>query len=383
MSNVKDYAFASGGILWRVFDRTKFEAKSLRQQLYFVIGLMLFCWAPIAIMSLSKLGWDQFYLLFIRDIATHVRFLFVLPVLLFARRLFNRNFNSAISFFHETKILDHDNLDGFEKVMNWLKKWSNSKAVDIILIILVYSVFYFQENNQINRSSAYAPWHIVDDKITAAGWWYMVFSLPILQMLLYRWLYTILLWIIFLRKISRLNLHLSALHPDGVGGLGFLQYTQLSFFPVALAFSALSACVINNAIIFSEVSLMDYKVTIASALLLVLLLFILPLLQFLPLLVKVKRKYFMQYSLEAWPIARKYEAQLKEFNLQRENEPNTSWHVDLIGSFEKAKEMKVVLVNKTILIAFTAAVIFPFLPVLAQQVPLKEVIINLLGKILG
>jgi len=128
---------------------------------------------------------------------------------------------------------------------------------------------------------------------------------------------------------------------------------------------------------------MDYKVTIASALLLVLLLFILPLLQFLPLLVKVKRKYFMQYSLEAWPIARKYEAQLKEFYLQRENEPNTSWHVDLIGSFEKAKEMKVVLVNKTILIAFTAAVIFPFLPVLAQQVPLKEVIINLLGKILG
>jgi hypothetical protein len=103
MSNVKDYAFASGGILWKVFDRTKFETKSLRQQLYFVIGLMLFCWAPIAIMSLSKLGWDQFYLLFIRDIATHVRFLFVLPVLLFARRLFNRNFNSAISFFHEQK----------------------------------------------------------------------------------------------------------------------------------------------------------------------------------------------------------------------------------------------------------------------------------------
>ena len=383
MSNVKDYAFASGGILWKVFDRTKFEGKSLRQQFYFVVGLMLFCWVPIAVMSLSKLGWDQFYLLFLRDIATHIRFLFVLPVLIFSRRLFNRNFNSTISFFHETKILDQDNLDGFEKVMNWLKKWSNSKAVDIILIVLVYSVFYFQENNQTNRSSTYAPWHTVDDKITAAGWWYMVFSLPILQMLLYRWLYTILLWIIFLRKISRLDLHLSALHPDGVGGLGFMHYTQLSFFPVALAFSALSAGVINNAIIFSEVSLIDYKVTIASALLFVLLLFILPLLQFLPLLVKVKRKYFMQYSLEAWPIARKYEAQLKEFYLQRENEPNTSWHVDLIGSFEKAKEMKVVLVNKTILIAFTAAVILPFLPVLAQQVPLKEVIINLLGKILG
>ena len=87
--------------------------------------------------------------------------------------------------------------------------------------------------------------------------------------------------------------------------------------------------------------------------------------------------------LEAWPIARKYEAELKEFYLHGENEPNASWHVDTIGSFEKTKEMKVVLVNKTILLAFTAAIILPFLPVLAQQVPLKEVIINLLGKILG
>jgi hypothetical protein len=383
MSTAKDYAFASGGILWKVFDRSKFESKSVRQQVLFVMGLILLCWVPIAVISFFKLGWDQFYLLFLRDIATHVRFLIVLPILLFARRSLNTNFNSTIKFFHETKIVDQDNLDGFEKVMNWLNKWSNSKAVDIILIILVYSAFYFQENNQINRSSTYAPWHIVDDKITAAGWWYLAFSLPILQMLLYRWLYTIVLWIIFLRKISRLNLHLSALHPDGVGGLGFMQYTQLSFFPVALAFSALMAGVLNNVMIFSGASVIDYKITIGSVLLLVLLLFILPLLQFLPLLAKVKRKYFFQYSLEAWPIARKYEEQLKDFYSHGENEPNASWHVDLIGSFEKTKEMKIVLVGKTILIAFAAAVILPFLPVIAQQVPLKEIILNLLGKILG
>jgi hypothetical protein len=380
---MKDYAFASGGILWKIVDRTKFEAKSLRQQLSFIIGLMLLCWLPIAVMSFFKLGWDQFYLLFLRDIATHVRFLFVLPVLLFARRSLNTSFNKAIDFFHQTKIVDESNSEGFEKIMDWLKKWSNSKIVDIILIILVYSVFYFQEQGKINKSVTYAPWHIVDDKITAAGWWYLIVSLPVLQMLLYRWLYTILLWIIFLRKISRLDLRLSALHPDGVAGLGFLQYTQLSFFPVALAFSALTAAVMNNVIIFSKASLVDYKIAVGSILLLVLLLFILPLLQFLPLLAKVKRKYFLQYSLEAWPIARKYEEQLKTFSLTGEENPDASWHVDLVGSFEKTKEMKIILIDKTQLIAFAAAVILPFLPVLAQQVPLKEIIVNVLGKILG
>lgn len=383
MLTTKDYAFASGGLVWKVFDRTKFESKNLREQIFFVFGLMLLCWLPIAVMSFFKLGWNQFYLLFVRDVATHVRFLFVLPILVFSRRLVNRSFNESMNFFHTTKILDRDNLDAFDKILTWLKKWSNSITVDIFLIILVYSSFYFQEINQINRSSNYAPWHILNNKITAAGWWYLAFSLPILQMLLYRWLFTILLWIIFLGKISRINLHLSALHPDGVGGLGFMQYTQLSFFPVALAFSALSTSVLNNMMIFSGVSLIDYKVAIGSVLVFVLLLFILPLLQFLPLLSRVKRRYFLQYSLEAWPIARKYEEQLKAFYLTRENEPDASWHVDLIGSFEKTKDMKIILVDKTILLAFGTAVILPLLPVLAQQVPLKEILLNVLGKVLG
>lgn len=383
MSTTKDYAFASGGILWKVLDRSKFEAKGLQKQISFVIGLMLVCWIPIAILSLLKLGWDQFYLLFLRDIATHVRFLIVLPILLFARRSFNKSFNNTIGFFHQTKIVDGANVNEFEQVLDRVEKWRSSKVVDFIIIALVYFSFYFQENNRINQSSSYAPWHIVNGSITTAGWWYLVLSLPVLQILLYRWLYTILLWVIFLRKISKLNLHLSALHPDGVGGLGFLQYTQLSFFPVALAFSALTAGVVNNMIIFSGVSLIEYKIAIGAALLFVLLLFILPLTLLLPLLAKVKRKYFMQYSLQAWPVAREYEEQLKAFLLTGKENPDASWHVDLVGSFEKTKEMKIILIDKTLIIAFAAAVLLPFLPVLAQQVPLKEILVGVLGKMLG
>jgi len=383
MSPVKDYAFASGGILWKLVDRTKFEAKSLRQQVSFVLGLVLLCWLPIAFLSLIKLGWDQFYLLFVRDIATHVRFLFVLPILLFARRSFNKSFNNTISFFHETKIIDGNNIHAFDQVMDKIEKWRSSKIIDFILIGVVYSAFYLQEQNHINQSVTYAPWHIVDGSITIAGWWYLVLSLPILQILLYRWLYTILIWIIFLRKLSKLDLHLSALHPDGAGGLGFLKYTQLSFFPVALAFSALMAGVTNNMMIFSGISLIEYKIAIGSLFVFVLLLFILPLLLLLPLLAKVKRKYFMQYSLQSWPIARKYEEELISFYKSEEEKPDASWHVDLLGSFEKTKDMKIILIDKTMLIAFTTAVVLPFLPVLAQQVPLKEVFVSLLGKILG
>jgi len=380
---IKDYAFASGGIFWKFFDRPHFESKTLRQQIFFVLGLIMLCWLPLAVLSFIKLGQGQFYLLFVRDISTHVRLLLVIPILIFARRAVNNSFNHAISFFYESKIVDNDNKQKFEQVLERIEKWKSSRIIDYIIIVLVYCSFFIQENNRINNADTYAPWHMVNNHITAAGWWYLLLSLPILQLLLYRWLYTIILWIVFLRKLSTMDLHLSALHPDGVGGLGFLQYTQLSFFPVALAFSVLTAGVTNNLIIFSGISVTDYKIAIGSVLVFVLLLFILPLLLLIPLLVKVKRKYFMQYSLQSWPMTRKYEDELKAFYKTEEENPDTSWHVDLLGSFEKAQDMKVVLVDKTSLIAFTAAVILPFLPVVAQQVPLKDLFINLLGKILG
>ena len=91
----------------------------------------------------------------------------------------------------------------------------------------------------------------------------------------------------------------------------------------------------------------------------------------------------MQYSLHAWPIIRKYENELNDFYKSEEEKPDSTWHVDLIGSFEKTKEMKLILIDKTLLITFTAAVLVPFLPVLAQQLPVKDLIISLLGKILG
>ncbi|WCT14693.1 hypothetical protein [Mucilaginibacter jinjuensis] len=383
MDHNKDYAFASGGIIWKIIDRPKFEAQSLRYKILLVFALMMLCWLPIALLSLSTLGLQKFYLLFIRDISTHVRFLLVLPIFLFARRSINNSFNHAVSFFYETKIVDDTNSNEFERLINKIEKLKTSGFVDFLIILLVYLLFFVQERSRVNNVANYAPWHLLNNHISPAGWWYLLVSLPIFQMLLYRWIYTIFLWIYFLSSISKIHLNLSSLHPDGVAGLGFLRYTQLSFFPVALALSALTAGITNNLIIFSGISLTDYKIALGTVLALSILLFILPLLLLLPLLAKVKRKYFMQYSSESWPIARAYEKELDAFYKTGEDKPDASWHVDLIGSFEQTQQMKISLVDKSILLAFIAAIIIPFLPVVAQQIPLKQVFFDVVSKVLG
>ena len=45
--------------------------------------------------------------------------------------------------------------------------------------------------------------------------------------------------------------------------------------------------------------------------------------------------------------------------------------------------MKHVMIDKSILIAFTLAVLLPFIPVVAQVIPLKDLVVSLMKKFLG
>ncbi|HEX5024311.1 MAG TPA: hypothetical protein VFV68_03520 [Agriterribacter sp.] len=383
MQATTDYAFASGGVLSRMIDRSGIRHKSMRYKILLLTGLVLVCWLPLAALSFIELGAQQFYLLFIRDIATHVRFLLAIPLLLLARKFVNKSFNQLVDTLYETKIVDDNNVAAFEKTIQWVLKWRNAIIVDILLLVLVYYGFYIRESTKVNNQTFYAPWAIKNDSISIAGWWYVLFSLPVLQMIVYRWFYTICLWIIFLRKISKINLNLSSLHPDGAGGLGFLRYAQLSFLPVAFAFSSVIAAGLNNIIIFSKVSIYDFKMNIIAILLFTLLIFVLPLMIFIPLLSVVKRKYYLWYSRQAWVCARQYEKEVNDFVQHGGEKNDASWHIDLIGSFEKTDSMNPLLINRTVLLAFVSVVLIPFLPVIAQEIPLKELFMSLVSKFVG
>ncbi len=379
----KEYAFVPGGLLWKLIDKSGFESKGNRFKIILVIIFVVLCWLPLVLLSFYQLGWSQFFQLFVRDVATQVRFLFVLPLLLFARPFVRKRFKETINIFYDSNIIDQHNHIQFEKNVAWLLKWRNSLVVDILFIILVYYSFYLRETGPSILPDFYAPWLRFENKLSAAGWWYVLFSLPLLQLTLYRWLYNIITWIIFLWKTSKIDLELSSLHPDGVGGLGFLRYTQLSYFPVALGFSSVVAAGMSNLIIFSGASMHDFALLLGSLLVFVVLLFILPLLVFVPLLASVKRKYFFEYSKDAWDFARAYEKELKDYYETGKDRPDTSWHVDLIGSFEKTGSMGILLIDKVVLLSFVCSVILPFLPVIAQEIPLTQVIKTLITKFLG
>ncbi|TPV99484.1 MAG: hypothetical protein USCAAHI_01081 [Beijerinckiaceae bacterium] len=54
---------------------------------------------------------------------------------------------------------------------------------------------------------------------------------------MFRWIWRIALWCRFLWRLAKLDLHLVPIHPDGAGGLGYLEIVQTHFTALVLAIS--------------------------------------------------------------------------------------------------------------------------------------------------
>jgi hypothetical protein len=116
------------------------------------------------------------------------------------------------------------------------------------------------------------------------------------QFLLWRWLWRLCIWYGFLWRMSRLDLQPIPTHPDRAAGLGFVGDAQRFFWIIVCALSAATAGVLANEIVFGGVPLHSYKIAIAGYVGVVLLVFLGPLLMFLPQLMRAKIKSVHDYS---------------------------------------------------------------------------------------
>src|SRR5678816_2098615 len=87
-------------------------------------------------------------------------------------------------------------------------------------------------------------WHKAGDGgrgYSWAGWWHVLVSAPVALVLLLGWLWRILIWGLFLFRVSRLDLQLVPTHPDLLGGLQFVGLSLRAFLLLSFAISTSAA----------------------------------------------------------------------------------------------------------------------------------------------
>lgn len=354
-----------------------------------IIVISLFAWLPLLLLSALNgqlLGGDV-AVPFLQDAEVHVRFLIAMPLLIVAEIVVHRRMHLVVRQFLERNLIPESARERFDSAIASALRLRNSVPAELLLVALVYGVGVFivwRVYTVLDTST----WHTLpaDDRggrLSAAGMWYAYVSLPLFQFLLLRWYFRIFIWLRFLWQVSRIDLDLLPIHPDRLGGLGFLSNTAYAFVPLALAHGAVVAGQIANRIFHLGAELLSFKVEIALVVCFVQFLVFAPLLLFSLQLAQAKRAGLREYGTLAARYIRDFDSKWLRGNTPAREPLVGSADVqslaDMGNSFEGVRKMRVAPVTRDAIVQLAVATAVPVAPLLLTIMPLEELVKLLAG----
>jgi pimeloyl-ACP methyl ester carboxylesterase len=211
-------------------------------------------------------------------------------------------------------------------------------------------------------------------------------AVPILQFFVFRWLWRLISWTLFLRDMARLNLDLVATHPDRAAGLGFLGGAHLSLAIFPFAFSCVLSANVAFQVYFDAVPITSFKLIFVVYLVLMLLLILGPLLIFAPLLARTRRRGMREYSILATRYNRAFHQKWVS-GPPPADEPllgsaDIQSLADLGNSFGLIREMKIFPFSQQQILQIAVVACLPGLPLIFLVMPIGEILQLLAGALL-
>jgi hypothetical protein len=298
-----DFSLVLGGPLFQLCRRAHLSGDGLEFLLRRVTVIAMFTWLPLLLLSMlsGHAFRGSLKIPFLYDVEAHVRFLIALPVLIIAEIVVHNRISPLVRRFVQRRIVVTEDLPRFKAAVDSALRIRNSVVVEGTLLVLVYTLGLWMWRSQValGEPTWYAMPAAKHLHLTAAGYWYVFVSIPMFQFILLRWYLRLVIWFRLLWQISRLNLHLSAAHPDRAGGIGFLGTGSYAFGPILFAQGALLSGLIASRVLYERQALMSFKMEAAGFVGFFVLVIFGPLMMFTRRLERTKRKGSAEYGLLA------------------------------------------------------------------------------------
>jgi hypothetical protein len=380
-----DFSLVLGGPLFQLYRRAHLSGDALDLLHRRILVITLFAWLPLLLLSVLEghaLGGPT-KIVFLRDIEVHVRFLIALPILIAAELVVHVRIGPVVRRFVERRIVVTEDWPKFDAAVKSALRVRNSVAVEISLLILVYTLGLWVWRSQVALGSA--TWYAIPDAtglhLTWAGYWYAFVSIPIFQFILLRWYMRFVVWFRFLWQVSRLNLHLTAAHPDRAGGIGFLGKSSYAFAPILFAQGALLAGLIASRVLYEGRSLLSFKMEIGGFVVFFVLAILGPLVMFTRRMEHAKRKGQAEYGLLASHYVYGFEQKWIRGDSPDVSELLGTGDIqslaDLGNSNSVTREMRIVPFALDDIVLLAAATAVPLLPLALTIFSLEELLVRL------
>jgi len=240
-----EFSLVAGGPLFRLFCRAHLADVELGHVGRRIWAIVLIAWLPLLILTIVEgHAWSGVKSSFFSDVATHLRLCLALPFLIAAEREAHELMRAVASHFIERGLVVASMRPRFEAAVKAAHRLRDSLYPELTLAVLLLTLgvaIDLQRVHVLADSTWYWPSPGSTGRLTAAGWWSVIVSVPIMQFLLFRWYFRLFIWAQFLWRVSRLEVKLAPTHPDRAGGLGFLGAATHGFWQVLFAQGAILA----------------------------------------------------------------------------------------------------------------------------------------------
>jgi hypothetical protein len=376
--------FARQGPFCRAIDRLSGWAKLRGLGVGFVIGLI--AWLPLVILTgLDRTLVSGPTIPEIRSFGTHARLLVAIPLFLFAESLFTERLRSVLRDLLKGQIVAGHDMPRLIAVLRQARQLWNSGIAEASLVVLVGILMYF--GLRADLPVGVTTWRTTaDGRLSLAGWWYTLVSLPLFQFLLWRWAWRLFVWGRLLYQISRFDLRLLPTHPDRAAGLGPLGVAHVDLAPLNFACAAMAAATFAEQIKFAGQPLSSYAVPAVAIVIGGTAVLVAPLLVFGRRLLEVKQRGLLEYGAFAEAYVRAFDA--KWLRGAPGDEPllgtaDLQSLADLGNSFGVIDEMQALPISWRQIWKLTVAAALPMLPLLLFAFPLDQLIIGGIKMLIG
>ena len=387
-ADFSDFSLVLGGPLFQLYRRMHLSGDTLELLRRRIVAITLYVWLPLLLLSIvdgRAIGGIK--IPFLYDVEANVRFLIALPALIVAEVVVYRRISPLVRRFVDRRIIVAEDLAKFHAAVDLALRTRNSLAVELVPLVLVYTLGLWIWRNQVALGTA--TWYATPDathlNLTLAGYWYAFVSIPFFQFILLRWYMRLGLWFRLLWQVSRFNLHLTAAHPDRAGGIGFLGNSSYAFAPILFAQGALLAGLIANRVLYEGRSLLSFKMEAAGFIGFFVLFILGPLVMFTPRLSLARRKGAAEYGLLANRYVFGFEDKWVRGGALDVGELLGTGDIqslaDMANGYSLVREMRVVPFGLEDITRLAVATATPLLPLLLTIFSLEEMLVWLVKTI--
>ncbi len=347
------------------------------------LALALLTWAPIAVWALLEgralPGAVEEPLL--RHFGITVRCLVAIPLLVIAEAVAHGVTTRLVPHFVRAGLVVDAERERFRDILRGVARLRDATLPWVTLVGLVIAWEALGASPSATHELLWAG-DPATGGFSFGAFWFSWVTRPVYVVLLLGWLWRLILVFVLCLRISRLDLALVPTHPDGAGGLGFLESLPAAFSPVVLGISAVLASRWAHDVVYHDVHVASLRLPMIAFCVVVLLLFLTPLLPWLRTLRAVKRRAELEYGALVGEHGRLVRRRwilgepLADDALL--GAPEIGPVADTIPLYEAARKMRTIPIGRRSLLAIALPAAVPLIGVLAIEIPVKDLLLGLL-----